>query len=190
MDAKLYVYAYVLLSALYGAGCIQYVNALGRTASLAKSLRADADTPEVLALESDDVRDATRSAVRAVLSIDSAGFGVAVLPVAYVAVTGVLANVISRNTAAASTLNPMWLVATVALVAAHLVFLVRIIGLNTKMRDMDDAVLSGSFVSRHTSMFAYYRWFVLAVTLFNVVNTIYILATLATITSLPYVGLP
>lgn len=188
MDAKLYVYAYVVLSALYAAGCLQYVNALTRTTGLAKGLRAHDETPSHISLDSEEVRESTKTAVRSVLAIDSAAFGAAVLPVAYVAVTGVLANVISRNSASAGAINPVWLLATVALVVAHMVFLARIVGLNSTLKTSDDAVLSPSFVSRHGSMLSYYRWFILAVTIFNVVNTLYIVGTIDTVANLPYVG--
>jgi hypothetical protein len=139
-------------------------------------------------LDSDDVRDATRAAVRSVLSVDSAAFACAVLPVAYVAVTGLLGNLISRNTSSAIALNPVWLSITVALVAGHMFFLIRVVGMNSKLKDAGTALLSSSFVRRHISMLTYYRGFILAVTLFNVVNTLYVLATIRTVTSLPYVG--
>jgi hypothetical protein len=188
MDARLYVYAYLLLSALYAAGCLQYVNALGRTGSIAKGYRTMRGDVETLSLDSEDVRDATVAAVRSVLGVDSAAFACAVLPVAYVAVTGLLGNLISRNTSTAAALNPVWLLITVALVVGHMVFLVRVVGLNSRLRDAGSARLSSSFVSRHVSMLTYYRGFVLAVTLFNVVNTLYVLATIQNVTSLPYVG--
>ncbi|MDO8964385.1 MAG: hypothetical protein Q7W30_07855 [Coriobacteriia bacterium] len=187
MDAKLYVYAYLVLSFLYAAACIQYIAGVSRTVSLAKGCVPGEDdvTPS---LEDPDVRESTQAAVRSVLGVDSAAFAVAVIPVAYVAVTGLLGNLLARNTAAAATINPLWLAATLAVIGGHMVFLVRIIGLNGSLKKATDtAVLSRSFVGRHASMFTYYRSFVVLVTVFNVVNSLYILANIGSIVSLNYV---
>jgi hypothetical protein len=189
MDAKTYVYAYLLLSVIYAAACVQYVNVLTRTAQIAKGYRMGRAGGAGPDLENDDVREATQTAVRSVLGVDSAAFACAVLPVAYVAVTGLFGNLVSRNTASATALNPMWLLVTVALVVGHMVFLSRLITLNGKLSAAEDATLSASFVSRHASMLSYYRVFILAVTLFNVVNTLYIVATFGKVTSMPYVGM-
>lgn len=187
MDATLYVYAYLLLSLLYAAGCIQYVVAVGRGVSLARQ-SVPADDAPLPGLEDPDVREATRTAVRSVLSADSAAFAVAVIPVAYVAVTGLLGNILSANTGAAGTINPLWLAATIAVVGGHLFFLVRIIGLNGRLKGvLESAVLTRSFVSRHASMATYYRAFIVVVTVFNVVNSLYIMANIGQVTSLPYV---
>jgi hypothetical protein len=185
MDATGYVYAYLFLSVLYAAGCLQFVNSVARTGTLAKSLRAPADDPPVL--DSTQAIDAARSALRAVLGVDSAAFACMVLPVAYLGVTGLLGNTLSRNTAAAGSINPLWLLATVALVAAHMLFTVRILGLNGRLKVLEGGVLTERFVARHTASFTYYRGILLVVTACNVVNTIYLLANLATVTNLPYV---
>ena len=187
MDAKLYVYAYLLLSLLYAAACVQYVVAISRTVSLAKqSVPGEDDVAP--SLEDPEVREATRTAVRSVLSVDSAAFAVAVIPVAYVAVTGLLGNFITANSGAAGTIDPLWIVATLAVVTGHLFFLVRIVGLNGKLKNvLESAVLTRSFVSRHASMATYYRAFVVFVTVFNVANSLYIIANIGHITSLPYV---
>jgi hypothetical protein len=188
MDAKVYVYAYLVLSLLYAAACIQYVLATSKTVRLAKQCQGGPDTDDVRSLEDPDVRDATQVAVRSVLSVDSAAFAAAVLPVAYVAVTGLLGNLLTRNTSAAAMLNPLWLLATVAVVVGHLYFLLRIVSLNTALKKVtDSAILSRSFVSRHASMFTYYRTFVVLVTVFSVVNSLYILATIDKVVSMPYV---
>jgi hypothetical protein len=185
MDAKTYVYAYLFLSVLYAAGCLQFVNVLGSTGALARKLRAPVDDPP--ALDSDASVETSRTAIRAVLGVDSAAFACTVLPVAYLGVTGLLGNTLSRNTAAASSINTLWLLATVALVAAHMFFTVRVVGLNGQLKALEPGVLSERFVSRHTSVFAYYRTILLVVTLLNVANTVYLLANLSGITDLPYV---
>lgn len=189
MSAALYVYAYLLLSVLYAAACVQYLNVVTHTAQLAKRMRVERSDAEGLRLEDEDVRRATQAAVRSVLDVDSAAFACAVLPVAYVAVTGLFGNLVSRNTASAGTLNPLWLLVTAALVVGHMVFLVRIISQNSTLKDIPDAALSAAFVSRHTSMLSYYRVFILVVTLFNVANTIYLAATLKSVMAMPYVGI-
>jgi hypothetical protein len=187
MDAKAYVYAYLLLSVVYAAACIQYLNSITRTASLAKSLQSPSSDQEPVSLTSDAERSDAQSAVRAILDIDSAAFACAVLPVAYIATTGLFGNLLTRNLSAAPTINPIWLLATLALVAGHMFFLAKIIGLNTRLTNTASAVLSHSFVSRHASVLTYYRVFVLLVTLFNVANTVYLLANLDSVTKLPFV---
>ncbi len=187
MDAGLYVYAYLLLSIVYAAACLQYLNSVTRTTSLAKRLQPPGAQGGSVSVGSEPERADTQTAVRAVLDVDSAAFGCAVLPVAYIAVTTLLGSAIMRNTAAAAALNPLWLTATVALIAAHMFFLVRIIGLNTQLRGAQSAVLPRSFVSRQNSMLTYYRVFILVVTVFNAANTLYLLANLTTVTKLPYV---
>jgi hypothetical protein len=186
MDARLYVYAYLLLSALYVAACLQYLNSVGRTVALARRLQPDVgDDPAPL--DSDETLEQAKTSIRSVLSVDSAAFACAVLPVAYVGVSGLLANLLSRNTGAAGSINLMWLMATVALVGAHMFFVVRIIGQNARLNGVDMPVLTRSFVSRQTSMLTYYRGFVLFVTAFNVVNALYTLANISTIVRLPFV---
>lgn len=186
MDARLYVYAYLLLSALYVAACLQYLNTVGRTVSLARGLQPEIGD-EPAALDSEETLEQAKTSVRAVLGVDSAAFACAVLPVAYVGVSGLLANLLSRNTSAAASVNAMWLLATVALVASHLFFVVRIIGHNARLKGVDRPVLTRTFVSRHASLLTYYRGFVLLVTAFNVVNALYTLANISTIVRLPFV---
>lgn len=187
MDAKLYVYAYLLLSFVYAAACIQYVLAVSRTISLARGC-VPGEEDVVPSLQDLDVREATQTAVRSVLSVDSAAFAVAVIPVAYVAVTGLLGNFLAANTGAAGTINPLWIVSTTAVVAGHAFFLVRIMGLNSTLKKAaESAVLTASFVSRQASMATYYRAFIVFVTVFNVANSLYILANIGHVTSLPYV---
>ena len=84
-------------------------------------------------------------------------------------------------------INPLWLVTTLLVVGAHMFFLVRITGLNGRLKGAEEAMLSPSFVSRHASMFTYYRLFILAVTLFNVANSLVMLAQIGTVTSAPYI---
>jgi hypothetical protein len=179
MDAKTYVYAYLFLSVLYAAGCLQFVNSVTRTGTLARALRASADDPPTL--DSQETVEASRSAIRAVLGVDSSAFACAVLPVAYLGVTGLLGNTLSRNTAAATSINALWLLASIALVAGHMLFTVRIVGLNSRLAALEGDILSDRFVSRHTSVFTYYRGILL------VVNTVYLLANMSTIANLPYV---
>ena len=186
MDARLYVYAYLLLSALYVAACLQYLNSVGRTVSLARALQPGIGE-EPAPLDSEETLEQARTAIRAVLSVDSAAFACAVLPVAYVGVSGLLANVLSRNTGVAGSINLMWLLATIALVACHMFFVVRIVGQNARLKDIDRHVLTRSFVSRQTSLLTYYRGFVLLVTAFNVVNALFTLANISTIVRLPFV---
>lgn len=186
MDARLYVYAYLLLSALYVAACLQYMTSVGRTVALARALQPEVGD-EPAPLDSDEVLEEARTSIRAVLGVDSAAFACAVLPVAYVGVSGLLANLLSRNTSAAAAINVMWLLATMALVAAHMFFVARIIAQNTRLKNVDRPVLTRSFVSRQTSLLTYYRGFVLLVTAFNVVNALYTLANVSTIVRLPFV---
>lgn len=187
MDAKLYVYAYLLISVLYAAACIQYVVAVSRTISLARRAVPGDDEP-MPAIDEEGVRESTQAAVRSVLTVDSAAFAVAVIPVAYVAVTGLLGNFLAANTGAAGTINPLWIIATLAVLAGHMLFLARIVSANGKLKQSAaEAVLTRSFVNRHASMATYYRAFVVFVTLFNVANSLWILANLGHVTSLPYV---
>jgi hypothetical protein len=185
MDAKAYVYAYIVLSVLYAAGCLQLVDSIARTGALAKGLRVPPDDPPALVTE--ESAEASRTAIRAVLDVDSAAFACAVLPVAYIGVTGLLGYFLTRNTAAAASINALWLLATVALVGAHMLFTVRVLGLNTRLKSLEGDILTERFVSRHTSVFGYYRGIVIVLTLLNVANTIYLLANLGTVTTLPYV---
>jgi hypothetical protein len=186
MDARLYVYAYLLLSALYIAACLQYLNSIGRTVALARRLQPEPGD-EPAPLDADETLEQAKTSIRAILNVDSAAFACAVLPVAYVGVSGLLANLLSRNTAAATSINFMWLLATVALVGAHMFFVVRIIGQNTRLSGVEGQLLTRSFVSRQTSMLTYYRGFILLVTAFNVINALYTLANISTIVRLPFV---
>lgn len=186
MDARVYVYTYLLLSMVYAAACVQYLGTLSRTRALARALVPE-DPAAARALDTDEAIEATRGAIRAVLSLDSSAFAVAVLPVAYIGVTGVLGNLVSRTPGVAGGLNAVWLAASVTLVVAHMVFVVRMVGANSELKSLENAVLSQSFVDRHLSLLNYYRTFVLAVTAFNVINTLYMIANLKAITSLPYV---
>jgi hypothetical protein len=186
MDAKVYVYAYLLLSVVYAAACMQYLSTLSRTRVLARALAPD-DPKALPEFDSDEAIEQSRTAIRAVLGVDSSAFACAVLPVAYIGVTGLLANFVSRNISAATGLNLVWLAATVALVAGHMFFLVRMVSLNTQLKGLDAAILSPSFVSRNASMLNYYRTFVLLVTAFNVVNTVWMMANLSKVTQLPFV---
>lgn len=186
MDVRLYVYAYLLLSALYVAACLQYLNSVGRTVALARLLQPGIGE-EPAPLDSDETLEQAKTSIRAVLGVDSAAFACAVLPVAYVGVSGLLANLLSRNTEAAASINLMWLLATIALVASHMFFVVRIVGHNARLKDVDRPVLTRSFVSRQTSLLRYYRGFVLLVTAFNVINALYTLANISTIVRLPFV---
>jgi hypothetical protein len=172
MDARTYVYSYLLLSALYVAACLQYLNSVGQTVKLARGLQPEAGE-DPLKLDS--------------LGVDSAAFACAVLPVAYVAVSGLLGNLLSRNVSLAGSINPLWLLATAALVAAHMFFVIRIVGLNSRLKTLDQPMLTASFVSRQTGLLTYYRGFILLVTAFNVVNVLYTLANISSISRLPFV---
>jgi hypothetical protein len=68
-----------------------------------------------------------------------------------------------------------------------MLFTVRIVGLNSRLAALEGDILSDRFVSRHTSVFTYYRGILLVVTVGNVVNTVYLLANMSTIANLPYV---
>jgi hypothetical protein len=107
--------------------------------------------------------------------------------VAYVAVSGLLGNLLSRNVSLAGSINPLWLLATAALVAAHMFFVIRIVGLNSRLKTLDQPMLTASFVSRQTGLLTYYRGFILLVTAFNVVNVLYTLANISSISRLPFV---
>ncbi len=200
MEATFYVYAYLLLSFIYVAGSIAYMNSVSRTASLAKA-RQEPDwtgpPPEggdtgtrmrPTDFATDEAREQTQTAVRAVLSADSAAFACAVVPVAYLAVTGLLGTLISRSPGSAGAINPLWLASTAGVVVAHMLFLTRIIAANSKIKDAQQAVLTASFVRRHRSMLTYYRLFLGLVTLFVTANSIFLLANLGTVVKLPYVG--
>jgi len=186
MDARTYIYAYVGLSALYTAACLQFLNTVSRTAKLAKALQPQ-EGAEPARLDSDEALEGARTAIRAVLGVDSAAFACAALPVAYVAVSGLLANLVTRNTSAAGSINPLWLLTTVALVATHMGFVVRMVGQNTKLAAIDAPVLTRTFVARQTNLLTYYRAFILLVTVFNVVNALYTVANISTISRLPFV---
>jgi hypothetical protein len=183
MDARIYVYAYLLLATVYAAACMQYISTVSRTRALAMALRPD-DPADGPSYDSEESIDQSRTAIRAVLGVE---FACAALPVAYIGVTGLLANLVSRNVSAAGSLNLMWLFASVALVAGHMFFVVRMVGFNTELTNLDAAVLSPAFVSRHMSMLTYYRTLILLVTAFNVVNTIWMIANISSITKLQFV---
>lgn len=185
MTAGVYVYAFLLLAVLYAAACVLYINVTTQTSQLARD-RAVEGPPPVLGPEQ---AESTQAAIRAVLGIDSAAFACMVLPLAYVAVSGLFANLASANAASAAVLNPLWLLMTAALVVGHMLFLVRIISLNTSLRNASPAVLSRSFVSRHASLLTYYRVVVLLITLFNVANIIYLVVKLKSVIALPYIGM-
>jgi len=184
MDARTYVYGYLVLAIVYAAACMQYLVTVSRTRRLAMDL---AGTAGDTSFDSEESIEQSKTAIRAVLGVESAAFACAVLPVAYLGVTGLLANFVSRNSAAAPGLNLVWMLATVALVAAHMFFVVRLVGLNTQLDRLDAAMLSPSFVSRHTSVLNYYRLFLLGVTAFNVLNTLWMIANISTVTKLPFV---
>jgi hypothetical protein len=184
MDAKVYVYGYLLLAIVYAAACMQYLATVSKTRRLAQGLAGEAGAP---ALDSEETVEQAKTTIRAILGIESSAFACAVLPVAYLGVTGLLANFVSRNTAAAPGLNLVWLVATVALVAAHMFFVVRIVALNARFDEFEAGVLSPSFVGRHTSILNYYILFVLAVTAFNVLNIVWMIANISKVTQLPFV---
>jgi hypothetical protein len=186
MDARIYVYSYLLLATVYAAACMQYISTVSRTRTLAGALRFD-DPAGSPSYDSEESIEQSRKAIQAVLGVDSAAFACAALPVAYIGVTGLLANLVSRNVSAAGSLNLMWLAASVALVAGHMFFVVRIVGFNTELKGLDQAVLSPAFVSRHASMLTYYRTLILLVTAFNVVNTIWMIANISTVTQLQFV---
>jgi hypothetical protein len=186
MDASIYVYTYLALSAVYAAACMQYLSTVSRTRALARALSPD-DPAQTPSFDSEEAIEQSRAAIRAVLGVDSAAFACAALPVAYLGVTGLLANLVSRNVSAAGGINPLWLAASVALVVAHTFFVVRIVAFNTELQRLDSAVLSPSFVSRHTSMLVYYRGLIMAVTVFNMLNTVWMVVNISKVTHLPFV---
>jgi hypothetical protein len=187
MDARAYVYAYLVLSALFAAASVQYVIAVSRTVFLARKC-VPGENDVVPSLEDPEVHEATQTAVRSVLGVDSAAFVVAVVPVAYVAVTGLLGNLLAANTRAAAVINPLWLLATLAVVVTQIIFVARITGLNNRLKGAaQHAVLTRSFVRRHANMATYYRTFILFATMFVVVNSLYLIANIAEVASLPYV---
>lgn len=187
MDAKFYVYAYLLLAVLYAAGCIQFLNSLSRTSSLARRLQLPKDDPEPVALESESLQMEAQTALRSILDADAAAFACAALPVAYLALSGLLAELLSRNQSAADTINPLWLLLTLALVVAHMMFLMRIMRMNGKLKAAERVRLTRDFVHRRTRRLSYYGTFVLLVTVMNVVTVLYILVNLSRVVQTPYV---
>jgi hypothetical protein len=188
LDARFYVYGYVLLSVVYGAGCVVFINAVTRAASVAKRLVPlgapdDGPTEPVVT----DV-DTTTSAVRALLDIESIAFAFAVLPVAYMALTVLLGNLLVRNASTAGLMNPLWIALTCVTVVVELVMIVRIIAATGHLDDADEGVmLTPGFVSRQRKRLSYYRAFILAVTLFNVLNSGYLIATIGAVVRAPYI---
>lgn len=116
--------------------------------------------------------------MRAALGVDSAAFACAVLPVAYVAVSGLLGTIVSKNPAAAGALNLLWLALTVGVVIVQGIFLARIVDSNGRLSRIERPTLTASFVSRHVSMLTYYRVFIAAVVAFAAVNSLYIIANI------------
>ncbi len=188
MDAKFYVYGYLLLSVVYAAGCAVFINAVTRASDAAKSLVPEDGPDDGTAQPIVTDVDATTAAVRALLDIESIAFAFAVLPVAYIALTGLLGNLLTRNTSTAALMNPLWLVLTAATVLVELVMLTKMIAATGRLSEADQGVLlTPGFVSRQRKRLAYYRGFVLAVTLFNVLNSGYLIASINTIVRAPYV---
>jgi hypothetical protein len=188
LDARFYVYGYLILSVVYGAGCVAFINAVTRASSVAKDLvplgGPDDGPAEPVAT---DVT-ATTKAVRALLDIESISFAFAVLPVAYIALTGLLGNLLVRNTSTAGLMNPLWLSLTVVTVGVELVMLVRLIAATTRLDEGGEGVLlTPGFVGRQRKRLSYYRAFVLAVTVFNVLNSGYLILTIASVIRAPYV---
>jgi hypothetical protein len=187
LDARFYVYGYLLLSLVYAAGCVVYINAITRAVALAKHLvpqGAPDDGPAEPIVT--DV-DATTSAVRSLLDIESIAFAFAVLPVAYIALTGLLGNLLVRNTTTASLMNPLWVALTVVTVAVQLVMLVRIIAASGRLGDAGDGVLlTPGFVDRQRRRLTYYRAFIVAVTVFNLLNSGYLIATIGSVVRSPF----
>jgi hypothetical protein len=175
MDAKVFVYAYLLLAAVYAAACMQYLSTVSRTRALASALVPEDPTGAPL-LESEEAVEQSRTAIQAVLGVDSAAFACAALPIAYLGVTGLLTG-----------LNLLWLAASVALVVGHMFFVVRMVTFNNSLKELDVAVLSPAFVGRHTSMLNYYRVLILLVTAFNVLNTLWMVVNISKIAQLPFV---
>lgn len=187
MDAKFYVYGYLVLSVVYGAGCIVFVNAVTRATSIARRLVPVGGPDDAPADPIATDVDATTAAVRALLDIESISFAFAVLPVAYIALTGLLGNLLVRNASTAGLMNPLWVALTSATVIVELVMLVRIIAATGRLGETEDGVLlTPGFVDRQRKRLAYYRAFILAVTVFNVLNSGYLIATIGTVVRTPY----
>jgi hypothetical protein len=188
LDARFYVYGYLILSVLYGAGCIAFVNAVTRAASIARGLvplGGPDDGPAEPVVT--DV-DATTAAVRALLDIESIAFAFAVLPVAYIALTGLLGNLLVRSPSTAGLMNPLWLALTVVTVVVELLMLVRLVAATSRLDQAGEGVvLTPGFVGRQRRRLSYYRAFILAVTVFNVLNSGYLVLTIATVIRAPYV---
>jgi hypothetical protein len=188
LDARFYVYGYLILSVVYGAGCVVFVNAVTRAAAVAKRLVPQGgpdDTPPEPVVT--DV-DATTSAVRALLDIESIAFAFAVLPVAYIALTGLLGNLLARNTSTAGLMNPLWLALTTVTVVVELLMLVRIFAASGRLAALGEGVLlTPGFVDRQRRRLAFYRAFIVAVTVFNVLNSGYLIATIGAVVRAPYV---
>ena len=188
MDARFYVYGYLLLSVVYGAGCVVFINAVTRAASVAKRLVPQGGPDDGGAEPVVTDVDATTSAVHALLDIESIAFAFTVLPVAYIALTGLLGNLLARNTSTAGLMNPLWLALTVATVLVELAMLVRIIASNGRLSDADEGVvLTPGFVERQRKRLTYYRAFILAVVVFNVLNSGYLIVTIGAVVGTPYV---
>lgn len=187
MDARFYVYGYLILSVVYAAGCIVFVNAVTRAANLAKRLVPQGGSDDGPADPIATDVDATTSAVRTLLDIESISFAFAVLPVAYIALTGLLGNLLVRDTSTAGLMNPLWIALTVVTVVVQLVMLVRILAATGKLDDAGEGVLlTPGFVERQRKRLAYYRAFILAVTVFNVLNSGFLIVTINAVVRTPY----
>ena len=188
MDAKFYVYGYLFLSIVYATGCVVFVNAVTRASGLAKALVLDGGPDDAMAKPLVTDVDATTAAVRSLLDIEAIAFAFAVLPVAYIALTGLLGNLLVRNTSTAGLMNPLWLILTLVTVIVELVMLVRMIAATGRLSQAGDGVLlTPGFVDRQRKRLAYYRAFVLTVAVFSVLNSGYLLVTLSDIVRAPYV---
>ncbi len=186
MGSKVYVYVYLMLSAVYAVGALVYLRSITRTSFLARALLPAPGEPEPLSFGSDASRVDTQAAVRAVLSIDSAAFACAVLPVAYVALIGVFGSLLGTGTAASRMADPLWLLVASGLLGAHAILLIWIARLNARLGAACSAELRRSFVSRHASMLTYYRTFVLLVVIVDIVKMVYVLLNVSTVTRIPY----
>lgn len=188
MDARFYVYGYLFLSIVYATGCAVFVNAITRASSVAKALVPDTGPDDGIAQPIVTDVDATTASVRTLLNIESIAFAFAVLPVAYIALTGLLGNLLVRNTSTANLMNPLWLTLTLVTVIVELVMLVRMITATGRLAEAGDGVLlTPDFVQRQRKRLSYYRAFVLAVAVFSVLNSGYLLVTINDIVRTPYV---
>lgn len=188
MDARFYVYGYLFLSIVYATGCVVFVNAVTRASGLSKSLVPDGGPDDATAKPMVTDVDATTAAVRALLDIEAIAFAFAVLPVAYIALTGLLGNLLVRNTSTANLMNPLWLTLTLVTVIVQLVMLVRMITATGRLAEAGDGVLlTPGFVGRQRKRLAYYRAFVIAVAVFAVLNSGYLLVTINDVVCAPYV---